>query len=599
MFRYLKLHFLMLCTITLLCVNPMHAGTMSIKGVVDSGSDSGSEEDDKSLSRIRTVFPVHKISLHKKKSFPSLLTEEPSLAKSLPPELWMGITTCVRRHPLSFLILAHVNKDFHRVMWTAYYSIKNIKSNFVLEAEALFDDTHNRHYPKIANLRLKGRKFTLEHYKALRFFENLKSLSFSGCNLCDPEKFSLLFQSLPKLRNLDLSRCGLKDSTVKSIAPYLSSLLALNLNNNPLSDRAAFSLSKSLYLLEYLSIWEFQEAFLMGIDGFNELGAFDGLKGYRALLNSLHSLKTLGLNIRTNKGALAFSAAIGSRSGLESLYLYRADQVEFLEAEEKNSLYNSIIKLTNLKNLTIKNFDEIYDQDASLIAGSLVHLHTLDLQTVNSFGQWSGNNLHFSGKITCKGINLITQKLKNLRSLALPCNRVGNDSVKLIARNLPDLENLNLMYTSDYAGGNYSFISDVSRIARYLTNLTSLGLPGFEMGDDALKTISCRLTRLKALCFVTYRTISSNVRAHFQEPQKLSSVGLKAIHSLPRLQRLRLDRNQISPFTFEQLKDFLQDYENIHGHQLQLSGAILSKSTGLDALLHEELLLKGYICNDF
>lgn len=548
-FRYLKLSFLGFLILTLFHVDLVQAGSMSIKGINES-----SEEAQRRPSRLSHKFLI------KKKSVQVL-----SLAETLPSDLWRIISGYASRHPMGFHIIARLNKNFHEKMWENYYNSKNRNDNYTLSPLALLRSTHNQQHFYITALTLIGETLDADQCLALKGFQLLTELTLK-CNLHNLEELPKVLQVLPKLQRLSLSNCGLVDKDLKSLEPTFFPLIALDLSYNPFTDRGFSSLSTSLIHLQELKIWEPQVFKLYGFEDSYEL------KRFPALLNSLTALKKLDLNIRTNEGIWALRG-ITSLSQLESFRFSRVDPIEDLGEEEIKVLLKFITKLKKLESLTLIDMPEISNAYASAIAKSLTKLRNLDLRTIDTFGKFSGNTLKFKGKIGLAGI-LDIVKLAKLTSLALPFNNIGNHELEEIVKSCPNLEQLNVMCSVKYDSVHHTFhfISKpgVMAIAK-LTNLMTLALPGHALTDGDLRTISHSLTGLQSLYFMSYRSaMSQQLEALVPKPTKISVNGLKEIHNLPHLLKLRLEHNQIANLPTGEVDKFLDTYEQRNGHQLQL-----------------------------
>lgn len=551
--KYLKLNYLLLFIIMLFHINLVQAGTKSIKSINES-----SEEAQRRPSHLPHKF------LTKKKS-----VQPRSVAETLPIDLWRIITGYASRHPMGFHIIARLNRNLHARMWENYYNSKNRNDDYTLPPPALLRPTHNQQHSYITALTVIGETLDSDQCLALKSFQLLTELTLK-CNLHNLEELPKVLQVLPKLQRLSLSKCGLVDNDLKVLAPTFFPLITLDLSNNPLTDRGFSSLSTSLIHLQELKIWEPQVFRLYGFKDSYEL------KGFPALLNSLTALEKLDLSILTNEGVWALRK-VTSLSQLESFRVSRVesrvDSIEELGEDEIKVLLKFITKLKKLESLTLIDMPEISNAYASAIAKSLTKLRNLDLRTINTFGKFSGNTLKLREKIGLAGI-LDIVKLAKLTSLALPFNNIGNHELEEIVKSCPNLEQLNVMCSVKYDSVHHTFhfISKpgVMAIAK-LTNLMTLALPGHALTDGDLRTISHSLTGLQSLYFMSYRSaMSQQLEALVPKPTKISVNGLKEIHNLPHLLKLRLEHNQIANLPTGEVDKFLDTYEQRNGHQLQL-----------------------------
>lgn len=274
----------------------------------------------------------------------------------------------------------------------------------------------------------------------------LESLNLQGCfNLNDTGLAQAFTQEQPCLTVLDLSLCKqITDSSLARIAQYLPNLEALELGGcTNITNTGLLLIAWGLKKLKGLNLRSCRHISDVGIGhlaGLNRENAEGNLElEYLALQDCQKltddALRNISLGLLNLKSInLSFCASV-TDSGLKYL-----------------------AKMANLRELNLRSCDNISDVGMSYLAEGGSRITSLDVS--------------FCDKMGDKALLHVSQGLFQLRSLSLSACQVSDDGIGRIARNLHDLDTLNI--------GQCSLITDkgLHAVADHLRNLRCIDLYG-------------------------------------------------------------------------------------------------------------------------
>lgn len=275
---------------------------------------------------------------------------------------------------------------------------------------------------------------------------NLESLKLSGCySVTDDNLRYALQNDLPNLKVLDLSLCKqVTDTTLSRIAKHIKNLEVLELGGCcSITDTGLLLLAwglKKLKKLNLRSCWTISDS---------GIGHLAGLSGEAAEGNL--ALEYLGLQDcqRLSDEALKYIA-----QGLVSL---RSINLSFCVSITDSGL-KYLAKMPELDELNLRSCDNISDIGMAYLTEGGSSISSLDVS--------------FCDKIGDQTLSHLSQGLFHLRSLSLSACQITDDGLVRIAKNLHDLETLNI--------GQCSRISDkgIQSLSEELTNLKAIDLYG-------------------------------------------------------------------------------------------------------------------------
>lgn len=313
---------------------------------------------------------------------------------------------------------------------------------------------------------------------------SLETLNLSGCySITDTNLCSAFNQDLPNLKILNLSLCKqITDTSLNRIAYHLKNLEDLdlggcsNLTNASLS-AIAIQLKK-LQRLNLRSCWHITDQGICQLAGLNK-------EKVNAACNNVAATAT----VATVDQSLALKyLGLQDCPGLtdESLKyiaegLLTVNSINLSFCAVTDSGLKHLAKMPNLKELDLRACDSISDIGMSyLVEGpSACTVTCLDVS--------------FCDKIGDQALHHLSQGLFHMHSLSLNHCQITDDGVMRIAKNLLDLETLNI--------GQCDKVTDkgLQTLAEYLHNLQTIDLYGCtqlsKAGLDAIMKLP-KLTRV-------------------------------------------------------------------------------------------------------
>lgn len=300
---------------------------------------------------------------------------------------------------------------------------------------------------------------------------NLETLNLSGCySITDANLCHAFNQDLPNLKVLNLSLCKqITDTSLNRIAYHLKNLEILelggctNLTNASLS-AIAYELKK-LQRLNLRSCWQINDQGISLLAGLNNVNTTTDTK---------LSLKHLGLQDcqRLTDEALKFLS-----QGLPTI---ETINLSFCVSVTDTGL-KYLARMRNLKELDLRSCDNISDIGMAYLTEGGCTVTSLDVS--------------FCDKIGDQALNHLSQGLFHMRSLSLNHCQISDDGLIRIAKNLVDLETLNI--------GQCSKVTDkgLQTLAEYLHNLHSIDLYGCtQLSPEGLNAIA-KLPKLAKVNF--------------------------------------------------------------------------------------------------
>lgn len=299
---------------------------------------------------------------------------------------------------------------------------------------------------------------------------NLETLNLSGCySITDANLCNAFNQDLPNLKILNLSLCKqITDTSLNRIACHLKNLEILdlggccNLTNASLS-AIAIKLKK-LQRLNLRSCWQITDQGICQLAGLNKEKA--------TALDQPLTLKYLGLQDcpRLTDESLKYIS-----KGLPTV---ESINLSFCVSVTDSGL-KYLARMPNLKELDLRACDNISDIGMAYLTEGGCTVTSLDVS--------------FCDKIGDQALNHLSQGLFHMHSLSLNHCQITDEGLMRIAKNLLDLETLNI--------GQCDKVTDkgLQSLAEYLHNLHSIDLYGCtqlsQMGLDAIMKLP-KLTRV-------------------------------------------------------------------------------------------------------
>lgn len=313
-----------------------------------------------------------------------------------------------------------------------------------------------------------------------------------------------LIDDLAVVHTLDISRNGVGESGVRTIAKSLRSLVTLNISNNSIGESGASVIAEEMRSLASLHI------------GSSSLGE----SGARMIAQGLQSLTTLSIenNRIGNSGARAIA------EGLPLLTSVDIGRNNIAESGAR-AIANGLRSLTSL---SIGN-NRLGDSGAQAIAERLHSLSSLDIggNHISETGAWmiaSGlpllKLLDIGGNsIGDSGVRAIADSLSLLTALDIGYTRVGNTGSRAIAENLRMLLSLDI-------GRNRVGEPGARAIAEAMHSLTSLDIGRNCVGDPGACAIAEGLRSLRSLNIGFNSVSGSGAQAIGDQLQSLISLHI-------------------------------------------------------------------------
>lgn len=302
---------------------------------------------------------------------------------------------------------------------------------------------------------------------------NLETLNLSGCySITDSNLCKAFNQDLPNLKILNLSLCKqITDTSLNRIAYHLKNLETLdlggccNLTNASLS-AIAIKLKK-LQRLNLRSCWQITDQGICQLAGLNKEKAAITSTSDQPL-----ALKYLGLQDcpRLTDESLKYIS--------QGLPTVESINLSFCVSVTDSGL-KYVARMPNLRELDLRACDNISDIGMAYLTEGGCTVTSLDVS--------------FCDKIGDQALNHLSQGLFHMNSLSLNHCQITDDGLMRIAKNLLDLETLNI--------GQCDKVTDkgLQTLAEYLHNLHSIDLYGCtqlsQMGLDAIMKLP-KLTRV-------------------------------------------------------------------------------------------------------
>lgn len=305
---------------------------------------------------------------------------------------------------------------------------------------------------------------------------DLETLNLSGCySITDASLCTAFYQDLPNLKILDLSLCKqITDTSLGRIANYLKNLETLKLagccNITNTSLWVIASKLKKLTRLDLRSCWQITD------QGINHLAGLSKEKG--PLSTTALPLKYLGLQDcqRLTDDALKYIS--------QGLVTVESINLSFCVSVTDSGL-KYLARMPNLRELNLRSCDNISDIGMAYLTEGGCTVTALDVS--------------FCDKIGDQALSHLSQGLFHLRSLSLIHCQITDYGLLRIAKNLQELENLDI--------GQCHKITDkgLATIAEYLHNLTSIDLYGCtQLSADGLKAIEKKLPKSSKMNLVIW-----------------------------------------------------------------------------------------------
>lgn len=306
---------------------------------------------------------------------------------------------------------------------------------------------------------------------------NLETLNLSGCySITDANLCSAFNQDLPNLKILNLSLCKqITDTSLNRIAYHLKNLENLdlggcsNLTNASLS-AIAIQLKK-LQRLNLRSCWHITDQGICQLAGLNKE---KNVNEKSSSANQSLALKYLGLQDcpRLTDEALKYIS--------EGLPTVDAINLSFCISVTDSGLKH-LAKMPNLKELDLRACDNISDIGMSYLVEGGCTVTSLDVS--------------FCDKIGDPALHHLSQGLFQMHSLSLNHCQITDEGVMRIAKNLLDLETLNI--------GQCDKVTDkgLQTLAEYLHNLHTIDLYGCTQLSKAGLDAIMKLPKLTTVNF--------------------------------------------------------------------------------------------------
>lgn len=426
------------------------------------------------------------------------------------------------KDPISIL----VNEIFERIV---IQLPKKAFQNLFLTSTALYrrasDPAFVNFYQKVHKHELLAKEMLILAFRAGDHLEEMNLSKARKLSQITDQDIKDLSAVCPNLKSINVGRYKIDQKTVRKLLKKLKALDSIYIENMTLTDTKRFKKKLGLQHLR-LQCSTHDRSLVTFLSAFTALKSLnlEGCSGNEQ--NNEHIISILPQNIQ----ALRLNSSVSDRN-VQSI-VKRFPNISELGIDGLQVTNVSLGLLSALTNLRVLNIQgSRTDDDGVALLANHIFLETL-----------------FLGNVSDKGLKALTS-LKNLKVFS-QCNchfnRISDEGLLPLTKNLTNLESLNLSYTNAKREG----FTSISR----LTNLKNLNLHMTSITNKDLETILPSLSNLEFLD-LSYCSLNDE--------------GSKIIPAnLSKLKHLELAGSDVSDQTVELIASYLPDLE-----YLTLSGA--------------------------
>lgn len=334
---------------------------------------------------------------------------------------------------------------YHPSVWRGIEARLHLRK----QAPALFNSLLRRGIKRVQVLSL--RRGLSDVFKGI---PNLESLNLSGCyNITDTGIYSALFQEFGSLTELNLSLCKqVTDTSLNRISEMLTNLELLELGGcSNITNAGLYWIAQGLKKLKKLdlrSCWHISDQGIAHLAGLT-----DNTVGNPAL-------EHLGLQDCQRLSDEALRHISTGFGNLKSINL------SFCICITDSGL-KYLAKMANLRELNLRSCDNISDIGMAYLAEGGSKITSLDVA--------------FCEKVGDQALVHISQGLFLLKSLSLSACQISDEGICRIAKNLPELETLNIGQCTRITDKGLQMIADSMKQLKCIdlygcTRITTVGL---------------------------------------------------------------------------------------------------------------------------